>query len=949
MYRCMKKKLLVFCLILISPLIMLGQQYSVKGRVIDASNSFALMGANVYIKGSTKGTVAKQGGDFELKRIKRGSYVLVVSYVGYYSRQIEIDVIRDLSIGDVELQIDLLGQEIIIQGSRAIEGKSAVTFNTLSEEEIKDNYTGQDVPGLLARIPGVFGSTSGLGEAEVSIRGFDAERIQILINGVPVNDPESHIVYWSNWTGLSSAASSIQVQRGVGASLIGPGALGGSINVETGNFTAEPSLKIIASTGVFHTTGIDTRPSTFFRLDDGSYGVRTTPTSGEKDDSRLLADGTGGKREYNPTNQLFSVSLSSGYLCWGSAKWNYFLSYERKAGDSYGYNTYYSGHSFYAGLQMISGKHAFTLNFHGAPQEHNQQRTTTDQDLIRRLGREYNRNAHPYQQNYYFKPVLELHWDYVNKNISWQSVVFATKGTGGGRYLRNDLFNTVTGENTFKPVSLDTDWSEFGRHARWIYENTDIELEGYNGADETYSYRGTTGTVTSGRLIIPSQFGHSWQNDSRNNHDQYGGNTTFRIKANPFEATFGGEYRYWKAQHFAESKNFRYYGTDGQPRFYNQVMNRYDYDGFVTNLSGYGRFLVDLGEVVFINVDLQYATINQRVEENPIPIFDFGSGEFINQTYTATQGPGSSFSDEDYERDYSFFTPKFGGLVRLSKNIELYASYSEAYKEPTVGDWYDREDGPGANQRTSPDAEEIVLEPEKVTDIEAGINIREKWFELSITGYLIEYEDRIESITNQDGGRLTINVGDATHKGIESSIAFKLGKLNLWASGAIAENRWADELNAEIIFSINADDVEGRYVPYSPQQMLNAGASFDIGRLTLGVTLDWWDKYYGKYDNLDEHIYNDSRDIITQTSGKLPHFESWNIAAAYKTSISGSDITFRAEVKNIFSRRDNFQRAFTGRDFNYSDNGIDTYLVTKTFVVPSPLIHGFFTVQVGIN
>ena len=105
-------------------------------------------------------------------------------------------------------------------------------------------------------------------------------------------------------------------------------------------------------------------------------------------------------------------------------------------------------------------------------------------------------------------------------------------------------------------------------------------------------------------------------------------------------------------------------------------------------------------------------------------------------------------------------------------------------------------------------------------------------------------------------------------------------------------------------------------LPYSPQRMLNAGSSIDIDKLTLGVTVDFWDKYYGKYDNLDQHQRDEANpNIITKTSGELPFFLSWNANAIYKTFIVGSEVTFRAEVRNIFSRRDNFQRASTFSDF----------------------------------
>jgi len=109
--------------------------------------------------------------------------------------------------------------------------------STVTREELRTLNTGQDTPMVLATLPGAYAYSdagNGVGYSYLSLRGFPQRRISVLINGVPLNDPESHEVYWIDHPDLLASTSQVEVQRGVGSALYGAASVGGSVNVETG-------------------------------------------------------------------------------------------------------------------------------------------------------------------------------------------------------------------------------------------------------------------------------------------------------------------------------------------------------------------------------------------------------------------------------------------------------------------------------------------------------------------------------------------------------------------------------------------------------------------------------------------------------------------------------------------------------------------------------------------
>ncbi len=146
-------------------------------------------------------------------------------------------------------------EEIIVNGTRA-GNKTPVTFTNLSSETISKRNSGQDIPYLIGLTPSLVETSetgTGIGYTGLRIRGTDGSRINVTIDGIPMNDAESQQVFWVDLPDLASSVDNIQVQRGVGTSSNGSGAFGASLNIETKNPENLPSAEISSTLGSFNT------------------------------------------------------------------------------------------------------------------------------------------------------------------------------------------------------------------------------------------------------------------------------------------------------------------------------------------------------------------------------------------------------------------------------------------------------------------------------------------------------------------------------------------------------------------------------------------------------------------------------------------------------------------------------------------------------------------------
>ena len=145
--------------------------------------------------------------------------------------------------------------EVLVSAIR-VTSKTPVSFSNLSQKEIKTRNLGQDIPILMNYMPSVVTTSdagNGVGYTGIRVRGSDATRVNVTINGIPYNDSESHGTFWVNMPDFASSLQSIQLQRGVGTSTNGAGAFGASLNMLTDSYSEKAYGEISNSFGSFNT------------------------------------------------------------------------------------------------------------------------------------------------------------------------------------------------------------------------------------------------------------------------------------------------------------------------------------------------------------------------------------------------------------------------------------------------------------------------------------------------------------------------------------------------------------------------------------------------------------------------------------------------------------------------------------------------------------------------
>ncbi|MBX2960916.1 MAG: TonB-dependent receptor [Cyclobacteriaceae bacterium] len=237
-------------LLLLGSVLAVGQ---VSGVVQDRISGNPLAGATVSVLPGGKTTVTDAQGSFFFADPTRGSVEVEVRYVGYRTMRVA------LSAGNKEIilmdEAVLFTDEVIVAATRAGD-KTPTTFSTVDKITLRKQNFGQDLPLLLNWTPSVVSTSdagNGVGYTGLSIRGSDATRINVTLNGIPFNDGESQGVFWVDIPDIASSTQSVQIQRGVGTSTNGPGAFGASISLQTTTLNDKPYGEYINSFGSFST------------------------------------------------------------------------------------------------------------------------------------------------------------------------------------------------------------------------------------------------------------------------------------------------------------------------------------------------------------------------------------------------------------------------------------------------------------------------------------------------------------------------------------------------------------------------------------------------------------------------------------------------------------------------------------------------------------------------
>jgi len=180
---------------------------------------------------------------------------LIPLFYKFYSQEKEKD--------SLNFQLIAL-EEINVTSTRAVK-EQPFSFSNVEKKDIENRNLGQDLPILLNFLPSLISTSdagAGIGYTGIRVRGSDATRVNVTINGIPYNDAESQGTFWVNLTDFSSSVENIQLQRGIGTSTNGSSAFGASLNILTDGISKEKFFESNNSFGSFSTLKNSIRFST---------------------------------------------------------------------------------------------------------------------------------------------------------------------------------------------------------------------------------------------------------------------------------------------------------------------------------------------------------------------------------------------------------------------------------------------------------------------------------------------------------------------------------------------------------------------------------------------------------------------------------------------------------------------------------------------------------------
>jgi len=466
-------------------------QTVIKGTLLDAQTKEPLIGATVTVKGTTKATTAALDGSFKLKVESISNTTLVLSYVGYVSKEIQV---TGENVGVITLDPTSASiKEVVVTAnpSLKINRQTPIAASSVGQAYIDEHGAGAEFPELMKMTPGVTVSRSGggYGDSRINIRGFSSNNVALLINGIPVNDVEAGKIYWNDWAGLEDVTTSMQVQRGLGASTIAVPSMGGTIDIST--------------------RSTDSKEGGVISQSIGSYGAEKTLIS-------------------------YSTGLSDNG--WAAS----FLLSRNTGNSPTAEGEYYTGYNYFANIsKRIGNNQLLSINYMGASQRHGQEYTynyiSTFQNAPQ--GSRYNSdwgilNGQVYsaEQNYYNKPLASINYNWnINSTTSWATIAYGSWGTGAADYLAGSYGTLLPGSTNEVPRTGGT-YSPIDFNAITKNNLSTMATNG-NGAATAY------------------------MQDVVNNHQQYGVISTIKKTVNNITYLAGVDLRDYTGEHFNKADN----------------------------------------------------------------------------------------------------------------------------------------------------------------------------------------------------------------------------------------------------------------------------------------------------------------------------------------------------------------------------------------------------------
>ncbi len=235
--------------------ITLNAQFSMTGVVRNAETKEPLSRAHVLVNNQLKAEVTNKKGEFSFNGLKAGTYVIHVSYMGFETANETIVVKGNQQVEIFLTPKAILSDEVVVSATRA-DGKTPTTFQDISKNDIRKANDARNITSVIDQAVSVVTTSdagTGIGNVGYRLRGTDETRINVTIDGVPLNDPESQGAWFVNLPDFASSVDNLQIQRGVGTSSNGAAAFGASMNFQTLKFQPKAYAEINEVAGSFNT------------------------------------------------------------------------------------------------------------------------------------------------------------------------------------------------------------------------------------------------------------------------------------------------------------------------------------------------------------------------------------------------------------------------------------------------------------------------------------------------------------------------------------------------------------------------------------------------------------------------------------------------------------------------------------------------------------------------
>ena len=879
-----KQSLLVF---LLSGVIAASAKGAVlQGRATDYTNGKPIAGVMISFKESRLSAQTGGDGRFRIDEIPAGRYVVQAAKSGYSLaiREIELSE-KDVFNWEIELhpsskealspeklseQPRYFMPEVTVATTRA-QRETPVSFSNLDRQDVDVRYNVQDIPVLLTEMPGINAysdNANGVGYSYLKLRGFTQNRVAVMLNNTPLNDAESHEVFWIDLPDFPSDVQDIQVQRGVGSSLYGAAALGGSINLVTKLPGAgdERGIKVSSSYGSFNTR-------------KASLSVNSGRIAGQ----------------YGIAGRLTGIHS-----------------------DGYRFGSWTNLWSYYFSAARISTRHTTRLNFYGGPEETHlsydgipieavKGQITGDKNHDRRL----NPLTYKNEIDHFFQPHYELHdeWKLTDK-IELFNTFYLFKGDG---YYDQHRPGKNLEEYFYQP----------GQSIIQVDSDTLFPLEYY--ADEDEDSLPDPDTLANGRVVYDLKRFDLLRRRNVSETD-WGWIPHMAWDYGNGELVLGAEFRLHRAHHEGILRS-----GNPLPSGISSGYHYYDYQVRKRSFAAYVHIFHKLTTRLRAMMDLQVQSQVYGMDNDRLFGVEVDKTYNASTPLTLRYTPSSklNFPLPFRLRLALPFVPRVGlNYLILEPDAErggpvasAYVNFSMAQREPAFNDIYDPQDY-WSMPITVPNRFESrtggyryvgeSLKPEKLTNFEIGTAWEWNRFGFGVNAYYMSLRDEIIPYAGQlddNGVPMSGNAEETLHQGIEfTSACHPIEALTISGNLALTDHHFVHyrewDWNAWDFVSRDGNRLDG-----DPPTLGNLRIEWRPKQFQFALSL----RAVGK-----QYVDNSETD-----STAVPAYEVLNLDAGYRfEKVAGlRGIEVRLRVNNLLNSE------YETSGYIDSDDGLPRYFV----------------------